>query len=164
MNAARAPRFTPLHAENGDSAVTAGFPALSPAWDDPGSSSPGPSSPGRRPRRTALGRRAIPARHALLGELAGPAAVPSWDDPPLSTPAAAAPPPAASTGPLPSVPSNGTSPAFGTSLSGDGASQPPRLPTRPVRSLGSSDPGRSPAGSRGAAGRPGRPGQPAADL
>ena len=41
---------------------------------------------------------------------------------------------------MPSVPSNGTSPAFGTSLSGDGASQPPRLPTRPVRSLGS-DPG-----------------------
>jgi len=32
------------------------------------------------------------------------------------------------------------SPTFGTPLSGDGASQPPRLPTRPVRSLGS-DPG-----------------------
>jgi hypothetical protein len=38
------------------------------------------------------------------------------------------------------VPSNGTS-AFSTPLSGDGASQPPRLPTRPVRNLGSSDPG-----------------------
>ncbi len=129
VNAARAPRFTPLHAENGDSAATAGFPALTPAWDDPGTSSPpgpswddGPSTP-----------------DAPSWE--NPPAKPSWDDPPQSTPGASAPPPAASTGPMPSVPSNGTSPSFGTSLSGDGASQPPRLPTRPVRSLGSSDPG-----------------------
>ncbi len=128
VNAARAPRFTPLHAENGDSAATAGFPALTPAWDDPATASPpgpawddGPSAP-----------------DAPSWE--NPPAKPSWDDPPLSTPAASAPPPAASTGPMPSVPSNGTSPAFGTSLSGDGASQPPRLPTRPVRNLGS-DPG-----------------------
>ena len=41
---------------------------------------------------------------------------------------------------MPSVPSNGMSPTFGTPLSGDGASQPPRLPTRPVRNPGS-DPG-----------------------
>src|SRR6202044_1071051 len=40
VNAARAPRFTPLHAENGDSAATAGFPALTPAWDDPATASP----------------------------------------------------------------------------------------------------------------------------
>ncbi len=128
VNAARAPRFTPLHAENGDSAATAGFPALTPSWDDPATAAPpgpswddGPSAP-----------------DAPSWE--NPPAKPSWDDPPLSTPAASAPPPAASTGPMPSVPSNGMSPAFGTSLSGDGASQPPRLPTRPVRSLGS-DPG-----------------------
>jgi len=38
------------------------------------------------------------------------------------------------------VPSNGNAQVFGTSLSGDGVSAPPRLPTRPVRSLGSSDP------------------------
>ncbi len=71
----------------------------------------------------------------------GKSPVASWDDPSLGTPAAPAPPPAASTGPLPSVPSNGTLRRSARSLSGDGASQPPRLPTRPVRSLGSSDPG-----------------------
>jgi hypothetical protein len=43
---------------------------------------------------------------------------------------------------MPAVSGNGTSALFGTSLSGDGASQPPRLPTRPVRSLGS-DPGQA---------------------
>jgi hypothetical protein len=128
VNAARAPRFTPLHAENGDSAATAGFPALTPAWDDPATASPpGPSWEDGSSTPDAPSWENPPAK-------------PSWDDPPLSTPAASAPPPAASTGPMPSVPSNGTSPAFGTSLSGDGASQPPRLPTRPVRSLGS-DPG-----------------------
>ena len=128
VNAARAPRFTPLHAENGDSAATAGFPALTPAWDDPATASPpGPSWEDGSSTPDAPSWENPPAK-------------PSWDDPPLSTPAESAPPPAASTGPMPSVPSNGTSPAFGTSLSGDGASQPPRLPTRPVRSLGS-DPG-----------------------
>jgi signal transduction histidine kinase len=128
VNAARAPRFTPLHAENGDSAATAGFPALTPAWDDPATSTPpgptwddGPSTP-----------------DAPSWE--NPPAKPSWDDPPQSNPAASPPPPAASTGPMPTLPSNGMSPTFGTSLSGDGASQPPRLPTRPVRNLGS-DPG-----------------------
>ena len=128
MNAARAPRFTPLHAENGDSAATAGFPALTPSWDDPATASPpGPAWDDGSPTPDAPSWENPPAK-------------PSWDDPPLSTPAASAPPPAASTGPMPSVPSNGMSPTFGTSLSGDGASQPPRLPTRPVRSLGS-DPG-----------------------
>jgi signal transduction histidine kinase len=127
VNAARAPRFTPLHAENGDSAATAGFPALTPAWDDPATASPSGPAWDDGP----------PAPDAPSWE--NPPAKPSWDDPPLSTPGTSAPPPAASTGPLPSVPSNGTSPTFGT-LSGDGASQPPRLPTRPVRNLGS-DPG-----------------------
>jgi hypothetical protein len=43
---------------------------------------------------------------------------------------------------MPAVDGNGTSP-FGSSLGGDSASQPPRLPTRPVRNLGSSDPGQA---------------------
>jgi len=128
VNAARAPRFTPLHAENGDSAATAGFPALTPSWDDPATASPaGPAWDDGPPTPDAPSWENPPAK-------------PSWDDPQQSTPAASAPPPAASTGPIPSVPGNGMAPTFGTSLSGDGASQPPRLPTRPVRNLGS-DPG-----------------------
>ena len=129
VNAARAPRFTPLHAENGDAAATAGFPALTPSWDDPAPAAPsGPAWDDAPATPDAPSWESPPAK-------------PSWDDPPLSTPAASAPPPAASTGPMPSVPSNGTSPAFGTSLSGDGASQPPRLPVRPVRNLGNGDAG-----------------------
>ena len=59
VNAARAPRFTPLHAENGDSAATAGFPALTPAWDDPATASPpGPSWE----RRLVLRRTPRPGR------------------------------------------------------------------------------------------------------
>jgi signal transduction histidine kinase len=131
VNAARAPRFTPLQAENGDSAVTAGFPAITPSWDDPAPASPGPAWDDAPSTPDTPSWENPPAQPS----------VPSWDDPPLSTPAASAPPPAASTGPMPAVPSNGTPPVFGTSLSGDGASQPPRLPTRPVRSLGSSDAG-----------------------
>ena len=128
VNAARAPRFTPLHAENGDSTATAGFPAVTPSWDDPATASPsGPAWDDGPPTPDAPSWENPPAK-------------PSWDDPAQSTPAASAPPPAASTGPIPSVPGNGMSPTFGTSLSGDGASQPPRLPTRPVRNLGS-DPG-----------------------
>jgi hypothetical protein len=128
VNAARAPRFTPLHAENGDSTATAGFPALTPSWDDPATATPsGPAWDDGPPTPDAPSWENPPAK-------------PSWDDPSQSTPAASAPPPAASTGPIPSVPGNGMSPTFGTSLSGDGASQPPRLPTRPVRNL-SSDPG-----------------------
>jgi signal transduction histidine kinase len=129
VNAARAPRFTPLHAENGDATATAGFPALTPSWDDPAPESPAPAWD-NAPSQPDSPSWETPAA-------ASPAA--SWDDPSPGTPATPGPPPAASTGPLPSVPSNGTS-SFGTSLSGDGASQPPRLPTRPVRSLGS-DPG-----------------------
>ena len=128
VNAARAPRFTPLHAENGDSAATAGFPALTPSWDDPATASPAGPAWDDGP----------PAPDAPSWE--NPPAKPSWDDPQQSTPAASAPPPAAGTGPMPSVPSNGMPPTFGTPLSGDGASQPPQLPTRPVRNLGS-DPG-----------------------
>jgi signal transduction histidine kinase len=131
VNAARAPRFTPLQAENGDSAATAGFPAITPSWDDPAPASPGPAWDDAPSTPDPPSWENPPAQPS----------VPSWDDPPLSTPAASAPPPAASTGPMPAVPSNGTPPVFGTSLSGDGASQPPRLPTRPVRSLGSSDAG-----------------------
>jgi signal transduction histidine kinase len=133
VNAARAPRFTPLQAENGDSAATAGFPAITPSWDDPAPASPGqawddaPSTPDTPSWENP------PAQPS----------VPSWDDPPPSTPATSAPPPAASTGPMPVLPSNGTPPVFGTSLSGDGASQPPRLPTRPVRNLGGSEPGQT---------------------
>jgi hypothetical protein len=128
VNAARAPRFSPLHAENGDSAATAGFPALTPSWDDPGAASP--------PRPSWDDSSSTPDAPSWEN----PPAKPSWDDPTASTQAGSSPPPAASTGPMPSVPSNGTSSAFGSSLSGDGASQPPRLPTRPVRNLGS-DPG-----------------------
>jgi signal transduction histidine kinase len=155
VNAARAPRFTPLHAENGDSAATAGFPAVSPSWDDPGPSSPSPSSaspvspspvpagPGwdDAPPQPDTPSWESPDTPSWESPASQPSAS-SWDDPALSTPATAAPPPAASTGPLPSVPSNGTS-AFSTPLSGDGASQPPRLPTRPVRNVGGSDPGQA---------------------
>ena len=54
VNAARAPRFTPLQADNGDSAATAGFPALTPSWDDPAPApaSSGPPGTTRRPHRT----------------------------------------------------------------------------------------------------------------
>ena len=130
VNAARAPRFTPLHAENGDSAATAGFPALTPSWDDPAAAAPAPAWDDAPAEPDSPSWETPP----------GKSPVASWDDPSLGTPATPAPPPAASTGPLPSVPSNGTT-SFGTPLSGDGASQPPRLPTRPVRSLGSGDPG-----------------------
>ncbi len=130
VNAARAPRFTPLHAENGDSAATAGFPALPPSWDDPAAAAPAPAWDDTPAGPDSPSWETPP----------GKSPVASWDDPSLGTPATPAPPPAASTGPLPSVPSNGTT-SFGTPLSGDGASQPPRLPTRPVRSLGSGDPG-----------------------
>ena len=130
VNAARAPRFTPLHAENGDSAATAGFPALTPSWDDPAPASPAPAWDDAPSQPDSPSWETPP----------GKSPVASWDDPSPGTPSTPAPPPAASTGPLPSVPSNGTT-SFGTPLSGDGASQPPRLPTRPVRSLGSSDPG-----------------------
>ncbi len=61
VNAARAPRFTPLHAENGDSAATAGFPALTPSWDDPAPSSPAP----------AWDDAPVPARLPVLGDCGG---------------------------------------------------------------------------------------------
>jgi signal transduction histidine kinase len=134
VNAARAPRFTP-QAENGDSAATAGFPALTQSWDDP---APAPASSGPAWDDAP----SAPDTPSWENPPAQPS-VPSWDEPSQGTPAASAPPPAASTGPMPAVPSNGTPPVFGTSLSGDGASQPPRLPTRPVRNLGSSDPGQA---------------------
>ena len=139
VNAARAPRFTPLHAENGDSAATGGFPALTPSWDDPAPSSPAPAWDDAASPPDSPSQPGSPSWETAAGK--SPAA--SWDDPSsLGTPPMSALPPAASTGPLPSVPSNGTS-SFATPLSGDGASQPPRLPTRPVRGLGSSDPGQA---------------------
>ena len=91
VNAARAPRFAPLHADhtNGDASSTAGFPAITPSWED--RPSPAPAAP---------------------------------------------PPPAASTGPLPSVADTGSLPVFGAPLTGESTGQPPRLPTRPVRAFG----------------------------
>ena len=66
VNAARAPRFAPLHAENGDSAATAGFPALTPSWDDPAPASPAPAweDAPPQPRLPVLGDSAgrIPGR------------------------------------------------------------------------------------------------------
>ncbi len=162
VNAARAPRFAPLHAENGDSAVTAGFPAISPSsssWEDNATKAPGPSWgdwPGPAPAAPAWGGPAAkpdggpswddaPAKPAA-GSWDTPSAMPeglSWDDSPVKPAAASweerpsapdsAPPPAASTGPLPSVSSTGSMPAFGAPLAGDDAGQPPRLPTRQVR-------------------------------
>ncbi len=118
VNAARAPRFTPLHAENGDSAATAGFPALPPSWDDPASSSPAPAWDD------------VPSRpDAPSWETAAPAA--SWDDPSsLGTPSASAPPSAAGTGPLPSVPTNGTT-SFGTRSAGTAPASRPGCPPGP---------------------------------
>ncbi len=73
VNAARAPRFAPLHAENGDSAATAGFPAISPSsssWEDNATKAPGPSWgdwPG-----------SAPAAPAWDGPAAKPDGGPSW--------------------------------------------------------------------------------------
>ena len=161
VNAARAPRFTPLHADNGDSAVTAGFPAVSPLWDDsPGKpvsplwdDPPGKpvsplwdDSPGKPVSPSwddSPGKPVSPSWDDTPGKPVSPSwddtpskpSTPSWEEP-LSTPAAP-PPPAASTGPLPSVSGNGPAPVFGAPLTGgDSVGQPPRLPTRPVRSFG----------------------------
>ena len=77
VNAARAPRFTPLHAENGDSAATAGFPALPPSWDDPAAAAPAPAWD------DAPAEPDSPSWETPPGK--SPAA--SWDDPLLGTPA-----------------------------------------------------------------------------
>jgi len=175
VNAARAPRFTPLHAENGDSAATAGLPAVNPSWDN---------SPAGQPAAPAWGEQAgspawedgsatpapswddgsaTPAPSWVDGSTAPPSpswddgstapAGPSWDDTASQSAVAwedglgagsATPPPAASTGPLPAVSGTGPVPTFGAPLTGDGASQPPRLPVRPPRAFGTggSVPGR----------------------
>ena len=45
VTAARAPRFTPLRAENGDGAATAGYPQVNPSWENSPATSPIPSVP-----------------------------------------------------------------------------------------------------------------------
>jgi Histidine kinase-, DNA gyrase B-, and HSP90-like ATPase len=144
VNAARAPRFTPLHAENGDSAATAAFPVVNPSRDD--SSAGLPATPAWGEPATSPSWENGPATPSWDSDSTAPAS-PSWDDT-ASQPAAAAwedgvgsgsstPPPAASTGPLPAVSETGPLPTFGAPLSGDGASQPPQLPVRPPRAFGS---------------------------
>ena len=49
VTAARAPRFTPLRAENGDGATTAGYPPATPSWENSPATSPIPSVPGTGP-------------------------------------------------------------------------------------------------------------------
>ena len=72
VNAARAPRFTPLHAENGDSAATAGFPAITPVLGRPGCRRwrrPHPPGTTRRPSPTPrpgrLRRASLPSRPGM---------------------------------------------------------------------------------------------------
>jgi signal transduction histidine kinase len=136
VNAARAPRFTPLQADNGDSAATAGFPAVSPSWDDsPGTSATpawddSPSKPSTPSWDDSPSKPSIPSWE----EPASKPATPAWEEP-LSTPAAP-PPPAASTGPLPSMGGNG-GPSFGAPLSsGDSGGPSSSLPSRPIRAFG----------------------------
>jgi signal transduction histidine kinase len=49
VTAARAPRFTPLRAENGDAATTAGYPQATPSWENNPATSPIPSVPSTGP-------------------------------------------------------------------------------------------------------------------
>jgi signal transduction histidine kinase len=175
VNAARAPRFTPLHAENGDSAATAGLPAVNPSWDNPPAGQPAAPAWGEQagspawedgsatPAPSWDDGSATPAPSWVDGSTAPPSpswddgstvrAGPSWDDTASQSAVAwedglgagsATPPPAASTGPLPAVSGTGPVPTFGAPLTGDGASQPPRLPVRPPRAFGTggSVPGR----------------------
>ena len=77
VNAARAPRFTPLHAENGDSAATAGFPALTPSWDDPATGGRRPGRPGTTARLRLTprpGRTRRPSRPGMTRRCSTPAA------------------------------------------------------------------------------------------
>ena len=153
VNAARTPRFTPLHNENGDAATTAGFPAVNASWDDPLTRSSGNAWENGKPAGTGWddapakppaagwddGRPSLPARPgarrrtrtpARPGTTLRPAAGSAWEEP-LSPPAAA-PPPAAATGPLPSVPGNGgPAPSFGTPPPAGSSGLPTRLPSRP---------------------------------
>jgi signal transduction histidine kinase len=159
VNAARAPRFTPLHTENGDAATTAGFPAVNASWDDPLTRSSGNAWENGKPAGTGWDDgpaqpaapgwddpAAKPATPAW-GEAADKDASPSWDDAPAKpagsgwgeplSPPAAAPPPAAATGPLPSVSGNGgAAPSFGTPRPGDSPGLPTRIPARPSRGFG----------------------------
>jgi signal transduction histidine kinase len=158
VNAARTPRFAPLNTENGDAATTAGFPAVSPSWDDPLTRSSGnawengkPAGTGwdDEPAKPAAGWDDAGAKSATpaWGEVADKDAGPSWDDAtatsasaaweePLSPPAAA-PPPAAATGPLPSISGNGgAAPSFGMQQPSDTGGLPTRLPSRPSRGFG----------------------------
>jgi Histidine kinase-, DNA gyrase B-, and HSP90-like ATPase len=169
VNAARTPRFTPLNTENGDAATTAGFPAVNASWDDPLTRSSGNAWENGKPAGTgwddgpaqpaAAGwddPAAKPATPAW-GEAADKDANPSWDDAPAKPagsdweeplrPPAAAPPPAAATGPLPSVSGNGgLAPSFGTPQSGDSPSLPTRIPSRPSRGFGNGGNGSNDSG------------------
>jgi len=87
----------------------------SPAWDDTPGQESGPS----------------------WDDASAKSAAPAWEEP-LSPPAAA-PPPAAATGPLPSISGNGgPAPSFGPPRAGDsgGGGLPTRLPSRPIRGFG----------------------------
>ena len=159
VNAARTPRFTPLNTENGDAAATAGFPAVNASWDDPLTRSSGNAWENGKPAGT--GWDDAPAKPAgpgwddtaakpaspAWGEAADKDAGPSWDDAPAKSaspaweeplsPPAAAPPPAAATGPLPSVPgTGGPAPSFGPRSSDTSGGLPTRLPSRPARGFG----------------------------
>ncbi len=159
VNAARTPRFTPLNTENGDSATTAGFPAVNASWDDPLTRSSGnawengkPAGAGwddgpAKPAGTGWDDEAAKPASPAWGEAADKDAGPSWDDAPAKpagstweeplSPPAAAPPPAAATGPLPSISGNGGSgPSFGPRSSDTSGGLPTRLPSRSARGFG----------------------------
>jgi signal transduction histidine kinase len=169
VNAARTPRFTPLNTENGDAATTAGFPAVNASWDDPLTRSSGNAWENGKP--AGAGWEDGPAQPAAAGwddpaakpatpawgEAAGQDGSPSWDDAPAKpaaagweeplSPPAAAPPPAAATGPLPSVSGNGgPAPSFGTPRPGDSPGLPTRLPSRPSRGFGNGGNGSNDSG------------------
>ncbi|HEY9242896.1 MAG TPA: nitrate- and nitrite sensing domain-containing protein [Streptosporangiaceae bacterium] len=153
VNAARTPRFTPLNTENGDAATTAGFPAVNASWDDPLTRSSGNAWDNGKPAGTgwddAPAKPASPASPAW-GKEPDKDAGPSWEDAPAPSagsaweeplsPPAAAPPPAAATGPLPSMPGNGgPAPSFGTPPQSGSSGLPTRLPSRPSRGFGNGD-------------------------
>jgi signal transduction histidine kinase len=150
VNAARTPRFTPLNTENGDSATTAGFPAVNASWDDPLTRSSGNAWENGKPAGTGWDDDAAKPASPAWGEAADKDAGPSWDDAPAKSagsaweeplsPPAAAPPPAAATGPLPSISGNGGSaPSFGPRSADTPSGLPTRLPSRPDRGFGNGD-------------------------
>ncbi len=153
VNAARTPRFAPLHTENGDAAATAGFPAVNASWDDPLTRSSGNAWENGKPAGSGWDDEAAKPATPAWGEAADKDTGPSWDDTPAKpagpagsassgweeplSPPAAAPPPAAATGPLPSVSGNGgAAPSFGPRSADTPSGLPTRLPSRPARGFG----------------------------